>query len=244
MQNKEVEEEYKKALASLPENLRQLIMQGFRPSYHKRLKRWILRKKVYGKDNMVYVPNEFSDAMQIIKAYNMKKVEKLADASDYVLEGKIREIPKEERKPIMKKEIEDAAWTHNLYHDLGKYAYHQLVKYVEWSPNDTKDSEQAFNKLRNYFDTLLKYRDQAKIVQGLQEQILRYDMFTTYLESQIKEVVEYVNELKATIEKQQLFIQLLLNSLDPNTAKRMLAAFAAAIEASAFEQKESSKKLK
>ena len=133
MQNEEVEEEYKKALASLPENLQQLIMQGFRPSYHKRLKRWILRKKVYGKDSMVYVPNEFSDVMQIIKAYNMmkKKEEKLADASDYVLEGSLREIPKDERKPIIKKEIEDAAWTHNLYHDLGKYAFTQLVKFID-----------------------------------------------------------------------------------------------------------------
>jgi len=232
MQNKEVEEEYKKALASLPENLRQLIMQGFRPSYHKRLKRWILRKKVYGKDNMVYVPNEFSDAMQVIKAYNMKKkAEKLTEASDYVLEGKIREIQKDERKPIIKKEIEDAAWIHNLYHDLGKYTFTQLVKFVDWTPNDTRDSEKAFNKLRAYFDTLLKYRDQAKIVQELQEQILRYDMFATYLESKVKEAVKYMEEQKFTIEKQQLFIQLLLNSLDPNTAKRMLAAFAAAIEA-------------
>ena len=158
------------------------------------------------------------------------------------MEGKIREIQKDERKPILKKEIEDAAWTHNLYHDLGKYAFTQLVKYVEWSPNDTKDSERAFNKLRAYFDTLLKYRDQAKTIQELQEQNLRYDIFTTALESQIKEVVEYVDELKATIEKQQLFIQLLLSKLDPATAKRMLVAFATTIEASAFEQKESSKK--
>ena len=171
-----------------------------------------------------------------------KKEEKLVEASDYVLEGSLREIQKDERKPIIKKEIEDAAWTHNLYHDLGKYAYHQLVKYVDWSPNDTRDSEQAFNKLKAYFDTLLKYRDQAKTIQELQEQILRYDIFTTYVESKMKEAADYVNELKATIQKQQVFIQLLLSKLDPATAKRMLAAFAATIEASTFEQKESSKK--
>lgn len=225
-----MEEEYEEALASLPENLRQLIMDGYKPSYHKRWNKWTLRKRIYGKDYMVYVPREFSDTMQIIKAYNMKKkADALVQASDYVLEGKIREIAKDERKPIIKKEIEDAAWMHNLYHDLGKYAFLQLVKYVDWTPDDVKNSEKAFNKLRAYFDTLLKYREQAKTIQELQEQILRYDMFTTYLESKMREAVDYVNELKATIQKQQVFIQSILDNLDPDSSRRILSALVATL---------------
>jgi hypothetical protein len=58
-EQKNLEEEYEEALASLPENLRQLIMDGYKPSYHKRWNKWTLRKRIYGKDYMVYVPREF-----------------------------------------------------------------------------------------------------------------------------------------------------------------------------------------
>jgi len=225
-----LEEEYEEALASLPENVRQLIMDGYKPSYHKRWNKWTLRKRIYGKDYMVYVPRKFSDTMQIIKAYNMKKkADALVQASDYVLEGKLREIAKDERKPIIKKEIEDAAWMHNLYHDLGKYAFLQLVKYVDWTPDDVKNSEKAFNKLRAYFDTLLKYREQAKTIQELQERILKYEMFATYIESKVKEVIDYINKLESTIQKQQLIIQLLISKLDPDNAKSLLSVLATII---------------
>jgi len=227
---KSLEDAYQEALNSLPENFKRLVLDGYTPVYYKPLDKWALRKLVNGKRDVVYVPKEFSDSMQIIKAFHMKKkADTLVQASDFVLEGKIREIPKDERKPIIKKEIEDAAWVHNLYHDLGKYAYHQLVKYVDWSPNDTKDSDQAFSKLKAYFDTLLNYRDQAKVVQELQEQNLKYDMYATYLESKMREAIDYVNELKATIQKQQVFIQSILDNLDPDSSRRILSALVATL---------------
>jgi len=118
---------------------------------------------------------------------------------------------------------------HNLYHDLGKYAFLQLVKYVDWTPDDMKNSEKAFNKLKAYFDTLLKYREQAKTIQELQERILKYEMFATYIESKVKEVIDYINKLESTIQKQQLIIQLLISKLDPDNAKRLLSVLATII---------------
>jgi len=92
-----------------------------------------------------------------------------------------------------------------------------------------KNSEKAFNKLRAYFDTLLKYREQAKTIQELQERILKYEMFATYIESKVKEVIDYINKLESTIQKQQLIIQLLISKLDPDNAKSLLSVLATII---------------
>jgi len=74
------------------------------------------------------------------------------------------------RKPIRQKEIEDAAWFHNLFHDLGKHVYHKMVKFVDWSEEDMNDYEKARKKLCAFFDGLLQFIEDSGKVQRLEDE--------------------------------------------------------------------------
>jgi len=77
---------------------------------------------------------------------------------------------KDSKKPIRAKEIEDAAWFHNLLHDLGKYVYHKMVKFVDWTDEDMNDYEHAHKKLAGFIDSIHALIEDSGKVQRLEDE--------------------------------------------------------------------------
>jgi hypothetical protein len=79
------------------------------------------------------------------------------------------EEKKTAQKPIREKEIEDATWFHNLLHDLGKYVYHKMVQYVQWTEEDMVNYEHARKTVTNYIDTIQALIEDAGKIEQLQD---------------------------------------------------------------------------
>jgi len=86
---------------------------------------------------------------------------------------------KEARKPIREKEIEDAAWFHNLLHDLGKYVYHKMVQYVDWTDEDMQNYEKARGKLSGFIDSIHALIEDSGKIQRLEDEkaLLEMNLF-------------------------------------------------------------------
>ena len=77
------------------------------------------------------------------------------------------------KKPIRAKEIEDAAWFHNLLHDVGKYVYHKMVQFVDWTDEDMVDYEKARKKLTSFINSIhALIEDSGKIQRFEDEKML------------------------------------------------------------------------
>ena len=99
-----------------------------------------------------------------------KRLGRKVEAEDVELAKQTFTERKDSRKPIRQKEIEDAAWFHNLFHDLGKHVYHKMVKFVDWSEEDMNDYEKARKKVCAFFDGLLQFIEDSGKVQRLEDE--------------------------------------------------------------------------
>jgi hypothetical protein len=77
-----------------------------------------------------------------------------ASRADLEHEIKTRETARQPSKPIVAKEIEDAAWFHNLLHDVGNHVYHSVVTHVVLGEEELRDYEKARAKIVAYYDVL------------------------------------------------------------------------------------------
>ena len=69
-------------------------------------------------------------------------------------EAETRKAARQVNKPIIAKEIEDAAWFHNLLHDVGNHVYHSVVTHVVLGEEELRDYEKARAKIVAYYDVL------------------------------------------------------------------------------------------
>jgi len=100
------------------------------------------------------------------------------------------------KKPIREKEIEDAAWFHNLLHDVGKYVYHKMVKYVDWTDQDMVDYEKAREKLTGFIDTIHVLIEDSGKVQRLEDEKTMLEMDLIKYQHVLTVAVKRVETLK------------------------------------------------
>jgi len=100
------------------------------------------------------------------------------------------------KKPIREKEIEDAAWFHNLLHDVGKYVYHKMVKYVDWTDQDMVDYEKAREKLTGFIDTIHALIEDSGKVQRLEDEKTMLEMDLIKYQHVLTVAVKRVETLK------------------------------------------------
>jgi hypothetical protein len=77
---------------------------------------------------------------------------------------------KDGKKPLREKEIEDAAWFHNLLHDVGKHVFTKMVKFVEWGDQDMNDYEKARAKLCSFIDSVQALIEDSGKIKRLEEE--------------------------------------------------------------------------
>jgi hypothetical protein len=118
----------------------------------------------------------------------------------------LRAAKEDARRPILTKEIEDAAWFHNLLHDLGKYVFHRVVRHVEWTAECMRDPERAFETIAKFLDNLFEVGvEKAKALEELKVENKALDAYLTFatdlLEKAKERLVEYsrFTELAARI---------------------------------------------
>lgn len=146
----------------------------------------------------------------------------VAMAADRELALKLRVTPIQPSKPILAKEVEDAAWFHNLCHDLGNFVYHKLAKYVEWEPEDLKDPEKAFKKLADIFNGMLELRENAKLLEDLRAE---RDMFEACFYAAMDTVNRLTSSLKScegVLELYQQTIPRLCSSCQQKLLKQLI----------------------
>lgn len=172
----------------LPPELASALARGFNPSYKKKRRRWYLQK---WKEKPILVPKKYNEVMkQIYDAKKRRKLEAKLEKSDEEYELELREKPKEPRKPIIEKEIEDAAWFHNLLHDLGNAVYHDIVRYVHLDGDDLKDPELATEKLIEYNRGLLDMREKAEEYLKVKQQLMGYELVYTLLKEKYEKLMD------------------------------------------------------
>ena len=116
---------------------------------------------------------------------------------------------KDSRKPIREKEIEDAAWFHNLLHDLGKHTYHKLVQYVDWTEDDMTNPEHARKTLTSYIDTLQALIEDSGKIPKLKEAL-------ELSEFKLHEVQLYLNVAISRVETLSWYNEILITVMPPN----------------------------
>jgi len=189
-EKEEFEDRLAELLESLPAPLAEAIKAGFGPTYKKPVKRWYLQKRG---EKAILVPKEYDEVIREI--YELRKKAKQAkEAEDY--EKRIREAHKRSDQPVLAKEIEDAAWFHNLLHDLGKYAYHRLVKYVKWGPDEVEDPKAAFNRLSGFLEELMKFREDAARLQELEEELAVSEIYLTAYQDALERLASQLRTYK------------------------------------------------
>jgi hypothetical protein len=107
---------------------------------------------------------------------------------NYVM--RLRETSIQSSKPILAKEIQDYAWSHNLYHDMGKPFLLKFAKYTPFNDEDLGDSERAFRKVAKLIDDLEKLRAERDGWEVLAT------VSMDYLEKAVKKLNEYLNVKK------------------------------------------------
>ena len=116
---------------------------------------------------------------------------------------------KDARKPIREKEIEDAAWFHNLLHDLGKHTYHKLVQYVNWTEEDMANPEHATKTLTSYIDTLQRLIEDSGQIPKLKEAL-------ELSEIKLHEVQLLLNVAVSRVETLSWYNEILIKVMPPN----------------------------
>ena len=119
------------------------------------------------------------------------------------------------KKPIRAKEIEDAAWFHNLLHDVGKYVYHKMVQYVDWTDEDMVDYEKARKKLTGFINSIHALIEDSGKIQRLEDE-------KTLLEMKL---MEYQHILKVAVKRVQMlsgYNDVLISCMTPESRLRAM----------------------
>ncbi len=125
------------------------------------------------------------------------------------------------KKPIREKEIKDAAWFHNLLHDVGKYVYHKMVKYVDWTEEDMNDYEKARGKLTGFIDTIHALIEDSGKVQRLEDEKAMLEM----------DLIKYQHVLTVAVKRVQTlkwYNDMLIGVMTPEVRLRALNQMIAA----------------
>jgi len=192
----------------LPESAQKLWEAGYRPT--RKGKKWYLQKRVGKSIKTKFIPTKYTPVMKALHEEVYK-----AAPEDVEFEEATRHERKDERKPIRLKEIEDAAWFHNLLHDLGKYTYHRLVQKVEWGEDEIADYEAAFKRLSARVDALLAMEQDPELLERLQIETVRLEAIAfTY-----KDLWERASE---SLRIYKWYTDLLIASMDLNSRQRAL----------------------
>jgi hypothetical protein len=121
----------------------------------------------------------------------------VAVAADRDVALRLRETAIQPSKPILAKEIQDYAWSHNLYHDTGKLFLLRFAKYISFDDEDLGDSERAFRKVAKLMDELEKLREDVQLLEKLRAEKEAMDILLTvsidYLEKAVNMLNEYYN---------------------------------------------------
>ena len=144
-----------------------------------------------------------------------KRIGRKVEAEDVELAKQTFTERKDSRKPIREKEIEDAAWFHNLLHDLGKYVYHKMVQYVEWTDEDMSNYEHACKTLTGFVDGIHTLIEDGGKVQRLEDE-------KTLLELKL---IECQIVLDVAVEKVKLlswYNDMLIGCMTPESRLRAL----------------------
>lgn len=189
-----------KILDSLPPDIAELVKLGYTPTLHKATGRWYLQKRIGKKISRKLVPKNYDSLMVRLKNI-FSKQEGRAVQDELRQHMRLREVSKQTSKPILAKEIEDATWFHNLLHDLGKYAYHRLVKYVEWTPDDVSDYKKAFDKLADKLNVLMAYIDDAGKLEKVMDERDALELMLTMSMDMIDKLVNTVNSYKWHVDQ-------------------------------------------
>ena len=99
-----------------------------------------------------------------------KRITRKVKAEDVKLAKQTFAEREDSRKPVREKEIEDAAWFHNLLHDVGKYVYHKMVRFVDWTDQDMNDYKKARDKLTGFIDSIHALIEDSGKVQRLEDE--------------------------------------------------------------------------
>ena len=137
------------------------------------------------------------------------------EAEDLGLAEKTFAEREDSRKPVRQKEIEDAAWYHNLIHDVGKYVFARLVKFVQWSDEDMNDYESARDKLTGFIDSIHGIIEDSGKVQRLDDE-------KTYLEMMS---LGYKHVLEVAVKRVQMlswYNDVLISCMTPESRLRAL----------------------
>jgi len=192
----------------LPESAQKLWRAGYRPT--RKGKKWYLQKRVGKSIKTKFIPGKYSPVMKALHEEVYK-----AAPEDVESEEATRHERKDERKPIRLKEIEDAAWFHNLLHDLGKFTYHRLVQKVEWGEDEIADCEAAFKRLSARVDSLLAMEQDPELLERLQVQSMRFEAIAYAY----KDLWERASE---SLRLYKWYTDLLIASMDLNSRQRAL----------------------
>jgi len=130
---------------------------------------------------------------------------------------------KDARKPIREKEIEDAAWFHNLLHDLGKHVFTKMVKFVEWGDQDMNDYEKARAKLCNFIDSVQALIEDSGKIERLEDE-------KTFLEINLEKFQHVLGIAVKRVEMLKWYNSMLIRSMCPScrleALNQMIAASA------------------
>jgi 5S rRNA maturation endonuclease (ribonuclease M5) len=151
-----------------------------------------------------------------------KRITKKLKAEDLKLAKQNFTERQDSRKPIRQKEIEDAAWFHNLTHDLGKYVYHKLVKYVSWTDEDMKDYEHACKTLTRFIDNIQTLIEDSAKLQRLEDEKTLSEIEKCGYELVLDNALEQIKSLRQ-------YNNILLGNMTPEGARRALYQITAAI---------------
>ena len=110
-----------------------------------------------------------SEAQKAIEAESAETYDK-----DYMRE--LRERQKDARLPLIEREIEDAAWFHNLCHVVGKNVVLNLWGESELQQTKTENWTLASASILARFDGLMKYREKAGQMQRIEAHLAGYEL--------------------------------------------------------------------
>lgn len=144
-----------------------------------------------------------------------RKLGATASDEDKDLAAATIEERKTNLKPIREKEIEDAAWFHNLLHDLGKYVYHKLVQYVDWAPEDMESYDHARKTVTSYIDTLQQLIEDSGKIQRLQDEV-------EFSQIQLEKFEHVLNLTVARVKTLKWYNDLLISAMPPKVRLQAL----------------------
>jgi len=167
---------------ALPPKLEEMLEEGWSPTFKKSVSRWYLQKRVGNKVLGKVVPRRYDRIMEQIKRQkdlelegggegegDEAKDEKEVESDEKYARRILRADEKSAKtKPIVKKDLEDTVWMHHLYHDLGRYTYHKLVRYVEWTKDELNSPTRAFDTLSRFLDGLLDLHQNPRVIVDLE----------------------------------------------------------------------------